>query len=97
MTCFRPSAHSRPFYRIRLHTGPKGERRSMSKPTTPAGSPPPTMSFMPADPVRGQPEHPRKRPDERLHRRARVVAHRGSAARLRAGAEPGRGHLVDGT
>ena len=31
MTCFRPSARSRFFYRIRMHTGRKGERRSMSE------------------------------------------------------------------
>jgi transposase len=29
MTCYRPGARSRFFYRIRLHTGRKGERRSM--------------------------------------------------------------------
>jgi len=31
MTCFQPGARSRFFYRIRLHTGRKGERRSMSE------------------------------------------------------------------
>ena len=31
MTCFRPGARSRFFYRIRVHTGRKGERRSMSE------------------------------------------------------------------
>ncbi len=31
MTCFQPGARSRFFYRIRVHTGRKGERRSMSE------------------------------------------------------------------
>jgi transposase len=31
LTCYRPGARSRFFYRIRLHTGRKGERRSMSE------------------------------------------------------------------
>jgi len=31
MTCYRPGARSRFFYRIRVHTGRKGERRSMSE------------------------------------------------------------------
>jgi hypothetical protein len=31
MACYRPGARSRFFYRIRLHTGRKGERRSMSE------------------------------------------------------------------
>lgn len=31
MTCYQPGARSRFFYRIRLHTGRKGERRSMSE------------------------------------------------------------------
>jgi DDE superfamily endonuclease len=31
MTCFRPGERSRFFYRIRVHTGRKGERRSMSE------------------------------------------------------------------
>jgi len=31
MTCYRPGARSRFFYRIRMHTGRRGERRSMSK------------------------------------------------------------------
>ena len=31
MTCCRPRARSRFFYRIRVHTGRKGERRSMSE------------------------------------------------------------------
>ena len=31
MACYRPGARSRLFYRIRIHTGRKGERRSMSE------------------------------------------------------------------
>jgi DDE superfamily endonuclease len=31
MTCFRPGDRSRFFYRIRVHSGRKGERRSMSE------------------------------------------------------------------
>ena len=31
MTCYRPGARSRFFYRIRVHTGRKGDRRSMSE------------------------------------------------------------------
>ena len=31
MTCFQPGARSRFYYRIRVHTGRKGERRSMSE------------------------------------------------------------------
>jgi transposase len=31
MTCYRPGARSRFFYRIRVHTGRRGERRSMSE------------------------------------------------------------------
>jgi DDE superfamily endonuclease len=31
MTCYRPGERSRFFYRIRLHTGRKGERRSLSE------------------------------------------------------------------
>ena len=31
MTCYQPGARSRFFYRIRVHTGRKGERRSMSE------------------------------------------------------------------
>jgi len=31
MTCYKPGARSRFFYRIRIHTGRKGERRSMSE------------------------------------------------------------------
>ena len=31
MTCYRPGARSRFFYRIRIHTGRKGERRSLSE------------------------------------------------------------------
>jgi len=31
MTCYRPGARSRFFYRIRVHHGRKGERRSMSE------------------------------------------------------------------
>ena len=31
LTCFKPCARSRFFYRIRVHTGRKGERRSMSE------------------------------------------------------------------
>ena len=31
MACYKPGARSRFFYRIRLHTGRKGERRSMSE------------------------------------------------------------------
>jgi DDE superfamily endonuclease len=31
MTCYRPGARSRFFYRTRVHTGRKGERRSMSE------------------------------------------------------------------
>lgn len=31
MTCYQPGARSRFFYRIRVHTGRRGERRSMSE------------------------------------------------------------------
>ena len=31
MTCYKPGERSRFFYRIRLHTGRKGERRSLSE------------------------------------------------------------------
>ena len=31
LACYRPGARSRFFYRIRLHTGRKGERRSLSE------------------------------------------------------------------
>ena len=31
MTCYRPGARSRFFYRIRIHRGRKGERRSLSE------------------------------------------------------------------
>ena len=31
MTCYRPGARSRFFYRTRVHTGRKGERRSLSE------------------------------------------------------------------
>jgi len=31
MTCYRPGARSRFFYRIRIHAGRKGERRSLSE------------------------------------------------------------------
>ena len=31
MTCYRPGARSRFFYRVRIHTGRKGERRSLSE------------------------------------------------------------------
>jgi DDE superfamily endonuclease len=31
MTCYKPGARSRFFYRIRIHTGRKGERRSLSE------------------------------------------------------------------
>jgi putative transposase len=31
LTCYRPGARSRFFYRIRVHAGRKGERRSMSE------------------------------------------------------------------
>ena len=31
MTCYRPGARSRFFYRARIHTGRKGERRSLSE------------------------------------------------------------------
>jgi hypothetical protein len=31
MTCYRPGARSRFFYRTRVHHGRKGERRSMSE------------------------------------------------------------------
>ncbi|HYB28341.1 MAG TPA: transposase, partial [Solirubrobacteraceae bacterium] len=31
ITCYRPGARSRFFYRIRIHTGRKGERRSLSE------------------------------------------------------------------
>jgi DDE superfamily endonuclease len=31
MTCYKPGTRSRFFYRIRIHTGRKGERRSMSE------------------------------------------------------------------
>ena len=37
MTCYKPGARSRFFYRIRIHTGRKGERRAACpKPITPA-------------------------------------------------------------
>jgi len=31
MTCYKPGARSRFFYRIRIRTGRKGERRSLSE------------------------------------------------------------------
>ncbi len=31
LICFKPGARSRFFYQIRVHTGRKGERRSMSE------------------------------------------------------------------
>jgi putative transposase len=31
MSCYRPGARSRFFYRTRVHTGRKGERRSLSE------------------------------------------------------------------
>ena len=31
MTCYRPGDRSRFFYRTRVHTGRKGERRSMAE------------------------------------------------------------------
>ena len=31
MTCYQPGARSRFFYRARIHTGRKGERRSLSE------------------------------------------------------------------
>jgi hypothetical protein len=31
LTCYRPGARSRFFYRVRIHTGRKGERRSLAE------------------------------------------------------------------
>jgi hypothetical protein len=68
MTCYRPGARSRFCYRIRVHTGRKGQRRSMSE----AGH----ANLITASHHQlaaplilevGQPEHPQKRHDAHVH------------------------------
>ena len=95
MTCYRPGARSRFFYRIRVHAGRKGERRFLSEAdyadlVTAAHQQLHAPVILCWDNLN---THIGGR-DARLHPGAPRLADRRPDARLRAGPEPSRGCLV---
>jgi hypothetical protein len=95
LACLKPGSPARFFYRLRLHRGPKGERRSMSEAdyaelVTAAHR---TLNA-PGHPDLGQPQHPPQQGDADVHRRAPGLAHHRAAVRLRPRPQPRRGRLV---
>ena len=69
LVCLRPGARGHLFYRVRVHRGRKGERRShvRSRLRRPDRRRAPATAC-PGHPDLGQPEYPHQRRDARVHR-----------------------------